>query len=64
MHYYMKRNFIIHDKKRMHEHVINCIPSKTLREHLRHNPIELSAMQEATIINEYAEGREKNLPVP
>ena len=42
----------------MNNDVINCIPSKTMREYLTANPIELNVLQEATIIHEYSEKRD------
>ena len=38
----------------MNNDVINCIPSKTMREYLTANPIDLNVLQEATIVLEYA----------
>ena len=34
--------------------VIDCIPSKALRDYLNIHPLELSVLQEATIVSEYA----------
>ena len=34
----------------MNEKVIACIPSKTMREFLTVNPVEMSALQQATIL--------------
>lgn len=42
----------------MNNEVIDCIPSKKMREYLTANPIELNVLQEATIIREYAEKRD------
>ena len=38
----------------MNEKVLKCIPSLTLRSYLTIHPIDLSIMQEATIVSEYA----------
>ena len=43
----------------MNEDVINCIPSKTMREYLTANPIELNVLQKATIVSEYATKRNR-----
>lgn len=42
----------------MNINVIACIPSKTMREYLTAKPIEMSALQQATIVYHYA--RKKN----
>ena len=42
----------------MNKEVIECIPSKTMREYLTANPVELNVLQEATIVSEYAEVRD------
>ena len=42
----------------MNKEVIECIPSRTMREYLTANPVELSVLQEATIVSEYAEVRD------
>lgn len=42
----------------MNKEVIECIPSRTLREYLTANPVEFSVLQEATIVSEYAEVRD------
>ena len=39
----------------MNEKVIACIPSKTMREFLTAQPVEMSALQQATIVFEYAD---------
>jgi len=46
----------------MNNDVINCIPSKTMREYLTANPIDLNVLQEATIVSEYAT-KENRLPL-
>ena len=43
----------------MNEKVIACIPSKAMRESLTVNPIEMSALQQATIVSEYAEKKDR-----
>ena len=45
----------------INENVIACIPSKTMREFLRNNPIEMSALQQATIIYHYAKKKNRLL---
>ena len=42
----------------INENVINCIPSKTMREFLTQNPIEMSALQQAAIVSEYADEKD------
>ena len=42
----------------MNSDVIELIPSKTMREYLAANPIELNVLQEATIVSEYADERD------
>ncbi len=42
----------------MYKEVIECIPSKTMREYLTANPVEFSVLQEATIVSAYAEVRD------
>ncbi|MBR0186418.1 MAG: hypothetical protein IJQ24_10345 [Synergistaceae bacterium] len=42
----------------MDKEVIERIPSKTMREYLTANPVELNVLQEATIVSEYAEVRD------
>ncbi len=43
----------------MNEKVIACIPSKTMRKFLTQNPIEMSALQQATIVDEYADEKDR-----
>ena len=43
----------------INENVINCIPSKTMREFLTQNPIEMSALQQATMVSEYANEKDR-----
>ena len=43
----------------MNEKVIACIPSKAMREFLTQNPIEMSALQQATIVSEYADEKDR-----
>ena len=38
----------------INQNVIKCIPSKTIRNFLINNPCEMSALQQATIVSEYA----------
>ncbi|MBR0079015.1 MAG: hypothetical protein IJP69_01440 [Synergistaceae bacterium] len=45
----------------MNNDVINCIPSKTMREYLTVNPIEMSALQQATIVYNYAKKKNRLL---
>lgn len=45
----------------INENVIACIPSKTMREFLRNNPIEMSALQQATIVYNYAKKKNRLL---
>ena len=42
----------------MYKEVIECIPSRTMREYLTANPVEFSVLQEATIVSAYAEVRD------
>lgn len=46
----------------MNNDVIDCIPSKTMREYLTANSVELNILQEATIVSEYAT-KENRLPL-
>ncbi|MBO4453400.1 MAG: hypothetical protein J5793_05640 [Clostridia bacterium] len=39
--------------------VIDCIPSKDLKEYLSRHPIEMSVLQQATIVSEYASKKRK-----
>ena len=43
----------------MNKKVIACIPSKTMREFLTQNPIETSALQQATIVFRYADIKDR-----
>ena len=43
----------------MNEKVIACIPSKAMREFLTATPIEMSVLQQATIVFEYAEKKNR-----
>lgn len=43
----------------MNEKVIECIPSATMRKYLTEKSIEMSVIQQATIVFEYAEGKER-----
>ena len=43
----------------MNEKIIACIPSKAMRKFLTANPIKMSVLQQATIISEYAEKKER-----
>lgn len=43
---------------KMNKKIIDCIPSKTLREYLVSNPSEMSALQQATIALEYADEKD------
>ena len=43
----------------MNEKVIACIPSKAMREFLTQNPIETSALQQATIVFRYADIKDR-----
>ncbi|MBR0079040.1 MAG: hypothetical protein IJP69_01565, partial [Synergistaceae bacterium] len=45
----------------MNINVISCIPSKTMREYLTVNPIEMSALQQATIVYNYAKKKNRLL---
>ena len=45
----------------INENVSACIPSKTMREFLRNNPIEMSALQQATIVYNYAKKKNRLL---
>ena len=42
----------------MNKKIIDCIPSKKLREYLVSNPFEMSALQQVTIALEYADGKD------
>ena len=42
----------------LYEQVIDCIPSADLRAHLKSNPIELSILQKATIIQNFADNKQ------
>lgn len=43
----------------MNEKVIACIPSKTMREFLTVKSVEMSALQQATIVSEYADKKDR-----
>lgn len=43
----------------MNEKVIACIPSKAMREFLTAKPIEMSVLQQATIVSEYADEKDR-----
>ena len=43
----------------INENVIACIPSKTMRKFLSSNPIEMSALQQATIVCNYAKKKNR-----
>ena len=45
----------------INENVIACIPSKTMRKFLSNNPIEMSALQQATIVYNYAKKKNRLL---
>jgi|GEM_PF-2300100 len=45
----------------MNNDMINCIPSKTMREYLMRNPATLSVFQQATIIDQYANDSDKKI---
>lgn len=45
----------------INENVIACIPSKTMREFLITNPIKMSALQQATIVYNYAKKKNRLL---
>ena len=43
----------------MNEKVIACIPSKAMREFLTAKPIDMSVLQQATIVSEYADKKDR-----
>lgn len=43
----------------MIKEIIRCIPSETMRAYLIEHPMELSALQQATIVSEYASKKQK-----
>ena len=46
----------------MNKEIIECIPSKTLRKYLAANPVEMSVLQQATIVYNYAK-KKNRLPL-
>ena len=46
----------------MNVNVIDCIPSRTLRKYLEANPVEMSALRQATIVYNYAK-KKNRLPL-
>ena len=55
-----EKNYTLFGEKYMNPDVISCIPSKALRIYLKSHPVELSILQQATIISAYAPDKAKH----